>query len=89
MSQNGLLNGLPKCVYFKNLAANAARFWKCVWPFWDIMHLRVKTSFLCFSCYRASNCVNALFKAVKYTFIRFGWKIPLRVLLKFNAGELT
>ena len=24
--------------YFKNLAAFAARFLKCVWPFWDIMH---------------------------------------------------
>ena len=24
-----------------NLAANAARFLKCVWPFWDIMHQRV------------------------------------------------
>ena len=27
---------------FKNLAANAARFLKCVWPFWDIMHERFK-----------------------------------------------
>ena len=35
MSQNGQ-------TYFKNLAANAARFLKCVWPFWDIMHWRVK-----------------------------------------------
>ena len=24
--------------YFKNLAAFAARFLKCFWPFWDIMH---------------------------------------------------
>ena len=29
-------------IYFKNLAANAARFLKCVWPFWD-MHYRSKT----------------------------------------------
>ena len=28
--------------HFKNAAANAARFLKCVWPFWDIMHERVK-----------------------------------------------
>ena len=21
-----------------NLAANGARFLKCVWPFWDVMH---------------------------------------------------
>ena len=24
--------------HFKNLAGNTARFPKCVWPFWDIMH---------------------------------------------------
>ena len=24
--------------HFKNLAAFAARFLKCVWPFWDIMN---------------------------------------------------
>ena len=35
MSQNGQ-------VHFKNLAANAARFLKCVWPFWNVMHWRVK-----------------------------------------------
>ena len=35
MSQNGQ-------THFKNLAANAARFLKCAWPFWDIMHQRVK-----------------------------------------------
>ena len=34
MSQNGQ-------TYFKNLAANAARFLKYVWPFWGIMHERV------------------------------------------------
>ena len=27
---------------FKNLAANAARFLKCVWPFYDIAKKRVK-----------------------------------------------
>ena len=37
MSQNGQ-------THFKNLAANAARFLKCVWPFRDIMHERVKAS---------------------------------------------
>ena len=37
MSQNGQ-------THFKNLAANAARFLKCVWQFWDIMHLRVNNS---------------------------------------------
>ena len=31
MSQNGK-------THFKNLAANAARFLKCVLPFWNIMH---------------------------------------------------
>ena len=34
-SQNGQ-------VHFKNLAAFAAIFLKCVWPFWDIMCLRIK-----------------------------------------------
>ena len=28
---------------YKNLAANTARFLKCVWPFWDIMHSKVET----------------------------------------------
>ena len=36
MAQNGH-------THFKNLVANAARFLECVWPFWDIMHKRVKT----------------------------------------------
>ena len=31
MSKNGL-------THFKNPAANAARFLKYVWAFWDIMH---------------------------------------------------
>ena len=35
MAQNGQ-------THFKSLAANAARFLKCVWPFWDIMHQKVK-----------------------------------------------
>ena len=35
MSQNGQ-------THFKNLAASAARFLKCIWPFWDIMDQRVK-----------------------------------------------
>ena len=34
MSQNG-----P--IHFKNLAANAARFLKCVWPFYNIAKYRV------------------------------------------------
>ena len=38
MSQNGH-------THFKNLAAFAARFLKCVWPFWDIMHQMVKSFF--------------------------------------------
>ena len=29
--------------HFKNLAASTARFLKCVWPFWDIMHQRVNS----------------------------------------------
>ena len=28
----------PGQTHFKNLAAFAARFIECVWPFWDIMH---------------------------------------------------
>ena len=28
--------------HFKNPAVFAARFLKCVWPFWDITHYRVK-----------------------------------------------
>ena len=35
MFQNG-------STYFKNLAEFAARFLKCVKPFWDIMYKRVK-----------------------------------------------
>ena len=35
MSQNGQ-------THFKNLTAFAARFLKCVWPFWDIMHKGAK-----------------------------------------------
>ena len=31
MSQNGQ-------THFKDVAADAARFLKFVWPFWDIMH---------------------------------------------------
>ena len=31
--------------HFKNLAANAGRFLKCLWPFWGIMHERVKLYF--------------------------------------------
>ena len=30
--------------HFKNLAADAARFLKCVWPFWNIIYWRVKKS---------------------------------------------
>ena len=40
MSQNGQ-------THFKNLAANAARFLKCVRPFWDSMHERVKKNLEC------------------------------------------
>ena len=35
MSQNGQ-------THFKSLAANAARFLKCVWLFWNIIYYRVK-----------------------------------------------
>ena len=28
--------------HFKNQAAFAAKYVKCVWPFWDVMHWRVK-----------------------------------------------
>ena len=32
--------------HFKNLAGNAVRFLKGVWPFWHIMHYRVYTSLI-------------------------------------------
>ena len=35
MSQNGQ-------THFKNFAGFAARSLKCAWPFWDIIHWRVK-----------------------------------------------
>ena len=34
MSQNGQ-------THFKNLTANTARFFRCSWPFWSIMHVSV------------------------------------------------
>ena len=38
------MDNVPKWLdHFKNLAANTARFSKCVWPFWDIMHWKVKS----------------------------------------------
>ena len=48
MSQNGQ-------THFKNFAAFAARFLKCVWPFWDIMYKGLKendTSFYIIYYYR-------------------------------------
>ena len=49
MSKNGQ-------THFKNLAAFAARFLKCVWPFWGISHKRVKnTSVGCFCYLSAAN----------------------------------
>ena len=38
-SFNPLMHNAQNCqTHFKNLAAFAARFLKCVLPFWDIMH---------------------------------------------------
>ena len=34
MSQSGQ-------IHFKNFAANATRYWKCTWPFSDIMHWKI------------------------------------------------
>ena len=31
----------------KNIVAFAARFLKCAWPFWDIMHQSVQTLKIC------------------------------------------
>ena len=31
--------------HFKNLAASAARFLNCAWPFWNIMYWKVKQTF--------------------------------------------
>ena len=39
---NPLMHNVPKWSNFKDLAAFAARFLKCVWPFWDVMHQKVK-----------------------------------------------
>ena len=35
-----LMDNAPKWsgTHIKNLAANAARFLKCVWPFWNIIY---------------------------------------------------
>ena len=42
MSQNGHTHfknlAANDQTHFKNLAVFAAKFLKCVWPFWDIMH---------------------------------------------------
>ena len=42
MSQNGQ-------THFKDFVANPARFLKCVWPFWDIVHYKVKTFWVAFN----------------------------------------
>ena len=39
-SQNGQ-------IHFKNLAANAVRFLKCVWPPWDVMRKRLMEITIC------------------------------------------
>ena len=38
MPQNGQTHFKNRQAHFKNIAAFAARFLKCVWPFWDIKH---------------------------------------------------
>lgn len=41
---NPLIHNAPKNqTYFKNLGAFAAKFLKCVIPFWDVLHERVNT----------------------------------------------
>ena len=37
-SQNGQ-------VHFENVAAFAARFLKCIWPFWDVVQKKIKSYF--------------------------------------------
>ena len=37
-SFNSLVRKVSKKTHFKNLPAFAARFLKCIWPFWVIMH---------------------------------------------------
>ena len=54
--------------HFKNPGANAARFLKCVWPYWDIMHWRVKTQ-----RYFLENLKLASLKNTSPTFIHY-WK---------------
>ena len=57
MSQNGQ-------IHFKNLAAFNARFLKCVWPFWDIMHERVKEWTARFYLFKA--VIETLEKGMEY-----------------------
>ena len=60
MSQNGQ-------THFKNLAAFAARFLKCVWPFWDIMYKGLKendTSFYIIYYYRDQFIIDFFWTSV-------------------------
>ena len=38
--------------HFKNLAVFAGRFLKCVWPFWGIIHWKVKNMFKAIKSYK-------------------------------------
>ena len=60
--------------HFKNLAALSARFLKGVWPFWDIMHYRVKM--------RNQSIIHC------YTFKHLGVKCEkyYHILVKENAS---
>ena len=58
-SQNGQIQ-------FKNYAANAARLLTCAWPFWNLIHLRVKT------------CISV----IKETLKSFDWFLNRKIDLK-------
>ena len=42
-------------IHLKNLVANATRFSKCVWPFWDIIH-KIKIFHTCKKFETAKKC---------------------------------
>ena len=53
--------------HFKNLAAFAARFLKCIWPFWDIIHYRVKQTKTKEKIdFQRSSSIRSLFRKVIY-----------------------
>ena len=79
---------VPKIIrHFKNLATNVARFVKCVWPFGDISHWRVKSyNFIIFKSeiddFMKANylcCIEIIFKKlISYPKDR-NWRFERRI----------